>query len=247
MSKKTAAQLVAEINGACRDTITAAINGNIPSDWTAYGLMCVPMPGPEVTRIVIHCAASPNTLHPRPHPGARLEIDIEEADLLRIADMLAERLRESIGKWLARHRIETGRIRVALAPGAVLPERKTAGASGYDLCALGDARIPHGRVIAVDTGVTLEMPEGMEAQVRPRSGLTRAGMMAVLGTVDSDYRSSVRVLLANLSTDDCQVVAGDRIAQLVFARVDRPVLEVADMADLTQTERGAGGFGSTGR
>jgi dUTP pyrophosphatase len=101
----------------------------------------------------------------------------------------------------------------------------------------------------VPTGLALEIPEGFEGQVRPRSGLAAKHGVTVLnspGTIDSDYRGEVRVLLANLSAEDFAVKNGDRIAQLVIAPLARARLEETDAAGLSVTARGSGGFGSTG-
>lgn len=136
-------------------------------------------------------------------------------------------------------------IRITLAPGAVLPERKTAGAVGYDLCALYAVDIPPCHTARIKTGVSLAVPDGWEAQVRPRSSLSSNGLIGHVGTIDPDYRGDVGVILTNFGQRRVTIKAGDRIAQLVFARVERPVLEVVDRLD--ETERGAGGFGSTGR
>src|SRR5690606_13397579 len=99
----------------------------------------------------------------------------------------------------------------------------------------------------VPTGLFLELPMGLEAQVRPRSGLAAKKGITVLnapGTVDADYRGEVGVILVNLSQEDFTVGNGERIAQLVIARHERA--EWVEVETLTQTERGAGGFGSTG-
>jgi len=99
----------------------------------------------------------------------------------------------------------------------------------------------------VPTGIYLELPLGMEAQVRPRSGLAAKKGITVLnapGTVDADYRGEVGVILVNLSQEDFIVENGERIAQMVIARHERA--EWLETETLTQTERGAGGFGSTG-
>ena len=97
------------------------------------------------------------------------------------------------------------------------------------------------------TGIAIELPPGYEAQVRPRSGLAIRHGLTLLnspGTIDSDYRGEVQVILVNLGQEACRIARGDRIAQLVVARVESPrVVEVAALAD---TDRGSGGFGSTG-
>lgn len=129
-----------------------------------------------------------------------------------------------------------------------LPEYATPGASGMDLRASESAVIPaHGRG-CVGTGLYLEMPLGCEAQVRPRSGLALKHGLTVLnspGTIDSDYRGELRIILANLGDDDFKIEPGDRIAQLVFASVTQVNLVKSD--GLNTTERASGGFGSTGK
>jgi dUTP pyrophosphatase len=106
---------------------------------------------------------------------------------------------------------------------------------------------PLGRA-TIPTGLALEIPAHYEAQVRPRSGLAASSGLTVLnspGTIDSDYRGELKVILVNLGSAPCSVKDGDRIAQLVFAPVVQVALEAAD--HLNETSRGIGGFGSTGR
>lgn len=134
--------------------------------------------------------------------------------------------------------------------GLPLPAYQTAGAAGMDLLAAVEAPVtlaPGARAL-VPTGLALALPEGHEGQVRPRSGLAARHGVTVLnapGTVDADYRGEVKVILVNHGDEPFVVSRGDRIAQLVVAAVTRaePVL----VADLDETDRGAGGFGSTGR
>lgn len=134
--------------------------------------------------------------------------------------------------------------------GLPLPTYQTAGAAGMDLLAAVEAPVtlaPGARAL-VPTGLALALPEGHEGQVRPRSGLAARHGVTVLnapGTVDADYRGEVKVILVNHGDEPFVVSRGDRIAQLVVAAVTRaePVL----VADLDETDRGAGGFGSTGR
>ena len=133
--------------------------------------------------------------------------------------------------------------------GAVIPEYKTAGAAGADLCALLDApvTIPCGKHAIVPTGLFFEIPEGYEVQIRPRSGLAAKNGVTVLntpGTIDSDYRGEIKVILLNLGEQDFVINSGDRIAQMVIAPVTQASFTKADT--LSETERGAGGFGSTG-
>ncbi len=136
-----------------------------------------------------------------------------------------------------------------LRPDAVPPRYQTAGAAGMDLVAAVDAPIaiaPRGRA-AVGTGLAVAIPAGFEGQVRPRSGLAREHGVTVVnapGTIDCDYRGEVIVLLCNLGDATVTITGGMRIAQLVIAPVVRAELD--EVATLPPTERGAGGFGSTG-
>lgn len=132
-----------------------------------------------------------------------------------------------------------------------LPAYQSAGAAGLDLLAAVPADapliIPPGGRATVPTGFALALPEGTEAQVRPRSGLAARHGVTVLnspGTVDSDYRGEVLVVLANFGDAPFSVSRGARIAQLVIAPVLRPALR--EVAALDPTSRGSGGFGSTG-
>lgn len=129
-----------------------------------------------------------------------------------------------------------------------LPRYETAGAAGMDLRADEPFALAPGERRLVPTGLALELPPGYEGQVRPRSGLAiRHGIALVNapGTIDSDYRGEVQVVLVNLGQAPVTFARGDRIAQLVIAPVTRATLEIVD--DLSSTGRGAGGFGSTGR
>jgi len=136
-----------------------------------------------------------------------------------------------------------------LRPSAELPQYMTADAAGLDLCADldGDLLVPPGGRVRVPTGWALALPAGHEGQVRPRSGLAWKSGVTVLnapGTIDADYRGEVQVLLVNLGTEPAVIRRGDRIAQLVVAPVTRVALR--EVATLPDSERGAGGFGSTG-
>ena len=132
---------------------------------------------------------------------------------------------------------------------AVLPKYESEGAAGMDLRAFLDADIsvpPLGRV-KIPTGLKLEIPEGYEAQVRPRSGLALKSGLTVLnspGTIDSDYRGELEIILVNLGQDNVTIKDGERIAQLVIAPVCRAFLFEAE--SLEQTQRAGAGFGSTG-
>ena len=128
-----------------------------------------------------------------------------------------------------------------------LPDYATAHAAGLDLLAAAAVEIPPMGRALVPTGVALELPEGFEGQVRPRSGLAARYGVTVLnapGTIDADYRGEVQVLLINLGQQPFSVTRGMRVAQLVVAPFVRAALVEADA--LEATARGAGGFGSTG-
>lgn len=137
-----------------------------------------------------------------------------------------------------------------LRPDAIVPRYQTADAAGMDLhAALGEPlTIAPGAVAAVPTGLAMAIPRGHEGQVRPRSGLARKHAITVAnapGTVDSDFRGEVMVLLINLGREPFTIAHGDRVAQLVIAPVVQAELDVVE--ELSETVRGAGGFGSTGR
>jgi dUTP pyrophosphatase len=132
--------------------------------------------------------------------------------------------------------------------GLPLPAYATGGAAGMDVVAAEAVVIAPGARHAVATGFAMAIPEGYEVQVRPRSGLALKHGVTCLntpGTIDSDYRGEVKVILANLGDQPFEIARGDRIAQLVPAPVQRATLALVDALDAT--ERGSGGFGSTGR
>lgn len=141
-------------------------------------------------------------------------------------------------------------MRLAHGADLPLPAYQSAGAAGLDLLAAVDAPLtlaPLERAM-VPTGIAIALPEGYEAQVRPRSGLAAKhgiGMVNAPGTIDADYRGEIKVLLVNLSAEPFVVARGERIAQMVVAPVSRATLKLADT--LPETTRGSGGFGSTGR
>src|SRR5579884_1989651 len=145
----------------------------------------------------------------------------------------------------ARPRVRFSKLR----PGAVAPRYMSDGAAGLDLASAAAEPLviaPGGRA-AVPTGLAFEIPPGYEGQVRGRSGLARKhgiGLPNAPGTIDADYRGEVLVLLINWGSDPFVVNPGDRIAQLVIAPV--AVAELEEVADLSATARGSGGFGHTG-
>jgi dUTP pyrophosphatase len=144
-------------------------------------------------------------------------------------------------------------IRIAIhrlphGEGLPLPSYATAGAAGMDVVAAEDHVLAPGARHAVATGFALAIPAGYEVQVRPRSGLALKHGITCLntpGTIDSDYRGEVKVILANLGSEPFAVVRGERIAQLVPAPVQLAAFD--EVNSLDETTRGTGGFGSTGR
>ena len=142
-----------------------------------------------------------------------------------------------------------GVVRLPHGEGLDLPAYETAGSAGMDLRAAVDAPLTlhPGERALVPTGLVFELPEGYEAQVRPRSGLAFKHGITCLntpGTIDSDYRGEVKVLLVNLGEDAFDIARGMRIAQMVVAPVVQVRIEERSLA--SETNRGAGGFGSTG-
>ena len=132
--------------------------------------------------------------------------------------------------------------------GLPLPAYATEHAAGLDVVAAEDVTLAPGARHAVATGFAIAIPEGYEVQVRPRSGLALKHGITCLntpGTIDADYRGEVKVILANLGDSPFEVKRGERIAQLVPAAVQRA--RFAEVAELDDTARGSGGFGSTGR
>lgn len=132
-------------------------------------------------------------------------------------------------------------------PDAVMPAYAHASDAGMDVRSVRELVIPPGGRALVPTGLVVNLPAGYEAQVRPRSGLALKAGVTVLnspGTIDAGYRGEIGVILANFGQDDFKVNVGDRIAQLVISPVLQPV--VVEAAEVDSTDRGAGGFGSTG-
>lgn len=131
--------------------------------------------------------------------------------------------------------------------GLPLPAYATAGAAGLDIVSAEDVTLTPGARLAVPTGFAIAIPDGFEVQVRPRSGLALKHGITCLntpGTIDSDYRGEIKIILINLGAEPFVVERGMRIAQLVPAAVTRASIE--EVATLNETPRGAGGFGSTG-
>ncbi len=140
-------------------------------------------------------------------------------------------------------------LRLEGNPDLPLPDRATPHAAGYDVrSAEADFDLSPGQIRAVSTGLIMELPPGLECQVRPRSGLAaRHGITLPNspGTIDPDYRGELKVLMQNTGAEPVTIHRGERIAQLVFARFEAPEVEEAE--EVSETLRGEGGFGSTGR
>lgn len=139
--------------------------------------------------------------------------------------------------------------RLETNPDLLLPDRATAQAAGYDVRSCdADFVLEAGEIRAVSTGLVMELPSGIECQVRPRSGLAAKYGVTLPnspGTIDPDYRGELKVLLQNTGKEGVEIRRGERIAQLVFARFE--VLDVMECDTLSVTDRGEGGFGSTGK
>ena len=128
-----------------------------------------------------------------------------------------------------------------------IPKYATPGSAGVDLCSMKYCIIKPGELAVIPTGIRLEIPEGYEGQIRPRSGLAlnhRIVIPNTPGTIDSDYRGEIMIMLLNMGTEPFSLSFGDRIAQVVFVPVARAKFE--PVKELTTTKRGTGGFGSTG-
>jgi dUTP pyrophosphatase len=144
--------------------------------------------------------------------------------------------------------IEVSIMRLANGKDLPLPSYETAGAAGMDLRSTEAITLKPGARCLVPTGVAIALPEGFEAQIRPRSGLALKHGVTVLnspGTIDCDYRGEIKVPLINHGQEDFVITQGDRIAQMVIAPVAR--INWIEVKSLESTVRGAGGFGSSGR
>jgi dUTP pyrophosphatase len=144
-------------------------------------------------------------------------------------------------------RVEVQVKRLNNGAGLPMPAYETAGAAGMDICAAEGMNLRAGKRAAISTGFAFAIPVGYEVQVRPRSGLALKNGITCLntpGTIDSDYRGEIKVILANLGEEDFVIKTGDRIAQIVVAPVIQAAMVEVDALDTTA--RGAGGFGSTG-
>jgi len=143
--------------------------------------------------------------------------------------------------------VQTLTVKIKATDKSFIPDYKSELAAGVDLMAANSGSIESGSRAMVKTGISLELPEGYEAQVRPRSGLAYKQGVTVLnspGTIDADYRGEIGVILINHGDETFTYKKGDRIAQMVIAPVVQA--DFVSVDDLSDTERGAGGFGHTG-
>lgn len=174
----------------------------------------------------------------------------------KFVETAAEVVAEYGGTLAALAEVPTIRVKIKRKPGVPMPAYATDGAAGFDLAAAEDVIIEPGQTVVVSTGLAVELPPGYELQIRPRSGISvKTKLRVQLGTVDSDFRGEIGVIVDNIAVPsgdsfkdgtvlaEC-IRAGDRIAQAVITPVYRAVFEEVDA--LTPTERGAGGYGSTG-
>lgn len=133
---------------------------------------------------------------------------------------------------------------------AIIPKYATEGSAGFDLHSIDTISVPAGNTVKIRTGLSFEIPEGYELQIRPRSGMSANTKIRVSnspGTIDSDFRGELLIILDNISQNQAEsytVKQGDRICQAVFQKVERADFELADT--LNETDRGSDGFGSTG-
>jgi dUTP pyrophosphatase len=142
------------------------------------------------------------------------------------------------------------RVKIINKSNNALPAYETASSAGMDLRAFLDSDVvlkPFERKL-IPTGLYIELPDGYEAQIRPRSGLAIKSGITVLnspGTIDADYRGEIKVILINLSNQDFTIKSGERICQMVIAKHEKA--EFIEVEEISETERGAGGFGHTGK
>lgn len=232
-------------SGFTREIVRDYVEALLPPLWTRVH-------GPEVvpdfhadSGLVITLAASHRN---GPQCGVRHPVPAFVEPLAVASELgllLANACKEAESKYAGR--LGPRAMRFALVrPGAQRPTRGTSGSSGYDLYAPERVRIQSMRIVVVHTGVVLELPDGFEAQVRPRSSMAKRGLWASLGTVDEDYRGEIGATIVNLNNEDATIEKGDRIGQVVLSRVEHVRWVETPEGELSKTERGIGGFGSTG-
>ena len=166
--------------------------------------------------------------------------DVIDVITLNVMERMDEKyqniIREFIGPCEVKYKL--------LEPEAKLPTRATDGSAGWDLYASRDVIVWEHDPTLIHTGIAIELPPGWEAQCRPRSGNAMRGLWTLFGTVDSDYRGELLVVALGFKKQGYKINTGDRIAQLVFNRVPNVYWVESELSD---TDRGTGGFGSTGR
>lgn len=135
-------------------------------------------------------------------------------------------------------------VKIKLLPGGAMPEKKTAGAACFDCMARERVDIPAGKRCLVPLGFCMELPPGWEAVIRPRSGLTGKSVDSMIGTIDSDYRGEVKACIVNNLGEGCSVEPGTLICQLAVRPA--PAVHFVQVTELSSTDRGTDGFGSTG-
>ena len=133
-------------------------------------------------------------------------------------------------------------------PDSILPTAATEGSAGYDLSSCVDDCVVAGSWKAIETGIVTQFPSDCYLRIAPRSGLAfKYGIDVFAGVIDSDYTGSIKVILMNNSTENFKIQKGDRIAQMIYERIYKPTLvQVSSFNELEETDRGTGGFGSTG-
>lgn len=137
------------------------------------------------------------------------------------------------------------KIKVKLMAGGKMPEFKRDGDACLDCYSVGKITIKKGDRVTIPLGFCLQLPKGYEAVIRPRSGLSGCGIDSVIGTIDSNYRGELKAILINNSIADYSVETGDRICQLAIRKTEK--VKLIEVKELNKTNRGANGFGSSGR
>jgi dUTP pyrophosphatase len=128
---------------------------------------------------------------------------------------------------------------------AIAPARATIGSVGYDICSCENEIVKSGQTKIIKTGIRLEIPYGYEVQIRPRSGISvKTDIIVMLGTIDSDYRGEIGIICKNVGLMDYEVKIGDRLAQFIINKIE--LMEMEETKVDVNTDRGEGGFGSTG-
>lgn len=160
---------------------------------------------------------------------------------LRLVEELERTKMRLAAREAQRQEARTARI---VAEPDMMPKKATVGSAGYDLRSAVSRTLEPGQRSRIPTGVKLALPVGFEGQIRPRSSMSLQGLDTQLGTLDSDYRGEISIVVVNNTGGPFEVERGDRIAQLVIQRL--PAVEMVAVEALDQTDRGAGGFGSSG-